>query len=295
MLKNLPLKLTALGLAFLLWFHVVTDKTYDYRAELAFRAAPLPTGWVLTDPLPDKIRLQVHGSGKDIMRLMWDGGTAELLVEPGMTERVAVTPAHLLLNMDADVGVQRVLEPTFVTVHVDSLVQQPKRVRFQGEYATSPGLSLVKPPALVPDQVMLSGPRARVEAVSAVNTVPVDLRLLTESVSREVALELGEAYNVRAEPATVRLELEVAPSVRREIAGVPVQVPAGWSADPPEVTLGVAGAEARLSGLGVEYYRAAVTVPAHARADSFYTVHASVPPLVEILSIHPDRVRIRRP
>ena len=279
----------------LLWFHVVTDKAYDYRAELKFRAASLPSGWVLTDPLPESIRLQVHGSGKDIMRLLWDGGTAELLVEPGMDERVAVTPAHLLLSMDAEVIVQRVIEPTFVTVHVDSLVRQTKRVRFQGEYATSPGLSLVKPPVLVPDQVLLSGPRARVEAVAAVNTVPVDLRLLTESVSREVALELGEAYNVRADPATVRLELEVAPSVRREITGVPVQVPAGWTADPPAVMLSVAGAEARLSGLGVEYYRAAVTVPANAKADSFCTVHATVPPLVEILSIHPDRVRIRKP
>lgn len=295
MLKNLPLKLTALGLAFLLWFHVVTDKTYDYRAELAFRAAPLPSGWVLTDPIPNKIRLQVHGAGKDIIRLLWEGGTAELLVEPGMDQRMAITPAHLLLTLDAGLTVQRVIEPMYITVHVDSLVHQPKRVRFQGEYATSPGLSLVKPPVLVPDQVILSGPRARVEAVKAVNTVPVDLRLLSESVSREVALELGDAYNVRAEPSTVRLELEVAPSVRREVSGVPVQVPAGWSADPPQVTLGVAGAEARLSGLGVEYYRAAVTVPMDARADSFYTVHATVPPLVEILSVQPDRVRIHRP
>jgi YbbR domain-containing protein len=193
------------------------------------------------------------------------------------------------------VGVQRVLEPTQVVVRVDSLVRESKRVRFQGEYATSPGLSLVRPPVLVPDQVMISGPKSRVEEVAAVNTVSVDLRLLTESVSREVPLELGEAYNVKAEPATVRLELDVAPTVRRDVAGVPVQVPAGWSAEPSEVTLGVAGAEARLAGLGAEYYRAAVTLPDRAVSDSFYTVHATVPPLVEILSIHPDRVRIRRP
>jgi hypothetical protein len=293
-LKNLPLKLTALGLAFLLWFHVVTDKTYDYRAELAFRAAPLPAGWVLTDPLPETIRLQVHGSGKELMRLLWEGGTAELLVEPGLHEQITVTAAHLQLNMDAEVGVQRVIDPTHVMVSVDSLVRQPKRVRFQGEYATSPGLSLVRPPVLVPDQVMLAGPKARVEAVAAVNTVPVDLRLLTESVSREVSLELGQAYNVKATPATVRLELEVAPTVRREVSGVPVQVPAGWMADPPEVTLGVAGAAERLGGLGAEYYRAAVTLPPSVRPDSLYTVHATVPPLVEILSVHPDRVRIRR-
>ena len=294
MLKNLPLKLTALGLALALWFHVATDKIYDYTVELSLRAASLPTGWVLTDPLPEKIRLQVTGSGKELMRLLWNGGTAELLIEPGLHEPITVTPSHLLLNMDATVQVHRVIEPTHVLVNVDTLVRQPKRVRFQGEYATSPGLSLVRQPVLVPDQVVLSGPRGRVEAVDAVNTVPVDLRLLTQSVSREVPLELGKAYNVFATPSSVRLELEVAPSVRRDIPGVPVQVPAGWVADPPAVTLSVAGAEARLSGLGAEYYRAGVTLPASLSPDSFYAVHATVPPLVEILSVSPERVRIRR-
>ena len=154
--------------------------------------------------------------------------------------------------------------------------------------------SMVRQPVLVPDQVVLSGPRGRVKAVEAVNTVPVDLRLLTQSVSREVPLELGDAYNVSATPSSVRLELEVAPSVRRDVSGVPVQVPAGWVADPPDVTLSVAGAEARLSGLGAEYYRAGVTLPPSLSPDSFYAVHATVPPLVEILSVSPERVRIRK-
>jgi hypothetical protein len=188
-----------------------------------------------------------------------------------------------------------VLEPTHVKVHVDSVIQQAKRVRFQGEYTTSPGLSLVRPPALMPDQVILRGPKSRVEAVSTVATVPVDLRMLTASVTRDVALELGQAYNVTTEPSSVRLQFDVAPSVRREVSGVPVKTPPGWTADPATVTLGVAGAEARLSGLGVEYYRAAVSAHESIDADSFYAVQATVPPLVEILSVSPERVRLRRP
>jgi len=293
--KNLPLKLTALALAFLLWLHVATDRTYDYPAELAFAVAPLAGGYALTDPLPSRIRLRFTGTGKELIRLLWEGGTAELLVEPGQNEDVAVTPTRLLLNMDADVSVQRVLEPTHVKVHVDSVIQQAKRVRFQGEYTTSPGLSLVRPPALVPDQVILRGPRSRVEAVTAVATIPVDLRMLTASVARDVALELGEAYNVTAEPSSVRLQFDLAPSVRREVTGVPVKVPPGWRAEPATVTLGVAGADARLSGLGAEYYRAAVTAHESILPDSFYAVQATVPPLVEILSVSPDRVRLRRP
>jgi hypothetical protein len=294
-LKNLPLKLTALALAFLLWFHVATDKTYDYRAELALRAAPLPEGYALTEPLPEKIRLQVSGTGKEILRLLWEGGTAELMVDPGENEQVAVTPSRLLLNMDAEVGLARVLDPLRVDVHVDTVISQHKQVRFQGDYATSPGLALVRPPVLVPEQVLLRGPRSRVEAVTTVPTQSVDLRLLTQSVTRDVPLELGEVYNVTATPATVQLKLEVAPSVRREVADVPVRVPAGFRADPATVTLGVAGAEERLSGMGVEYYRAAVNVSTGVVADSLYSVSATVPPLVEILSVQPDRVHIRRP
>lgn len=294
MFRNLPLKLTALALAFLLWFHVATDKTYDSRIELAFAAAPVPAGYALTEPLPEKINVQVVGTGKELLRLLWNGGTALLLVEPGLHEHVAVTPARLMLSTDADVVVQHVLDPSYVTVHADSVVQQPKRVRFQGEYATSPGLSLVRPPVLIPDQVVLRGPKSRVEAVTAVSTVPLELRLLTQSVSREVELDLGQAYNVTAQPSVVRLELEVAPAVRRDIPGVPVQVPAGFVAEPATVTLGVAGAEARLAGLGSEYFRAAVTLPAAIEMDSLCAVQATVPPLVEILSVSPERVRLRR-
>ncbi|MEX0843316.1 MAG: hypothetical protein WD120_03115 [Gemmatimonadota bacterium] len=92
----------------------------------------------------------------------------------------------------------------------------------------------------------------------------------------------------------MRLEVEVAPSVRREVPGVPVQVPPGYKAEPATVTFGVAGADARLRGLGAEYYRAAVALPPQVESDSLYAVQATVPPLVEILSVSPERVFIRK-
>jgi hypothetical protein len=291
-LKNFPLKITALTLALLLWFHVATNRVYDFDTQLAFGAAPLPESFALTEPLPDRIRVRMSGTGKELIRLLWEEGAAQIVLEPWMDTALVVTPGRLLLAMGADIEVKQVLDPSIISVHVDTVIQVAKVVRFQGEYATAAGKSLVRAPMLVPDQVTLTGPRLLVEAVTSISTTATDVQMLEEDTEREVELELGDSYNVSAVPERVSIRFEVAPSVRRELPGIPIQLPPGWSSDPKTVTFSVAGAEERLSSLGAEYYRAAVTVSPGSPRDTLLSVEATVPPLVEILAVTPDRVRV---
>jgi len=293
-LKNLPLKLTALGLALLLWFHVATNRKYDYALEMALTPALMPNAFAMAQPLPERIRVLVSGSGKEVIRLLWDDVHAAMLIEPWMDTSVALTPDRLLLQGDADVTILQVIEPAVLHVHVDTLVERTARVHFQGEYTMEAGVSLERFPVVEPEQVVLRGPRAGLVDLVSVGTRSLDMRLLTESVERSVDLDLAGRYNVSVDPERVVVRFAVAPSVRREIPGIPVQAPRGWRADPPTVTLSVLGAEARLDSLGPEYYRAAVTPVQELLSDSLASVQATVPPLVEILAVSPDRVRITR-
>jgi hypothetical protein len=291
-LKNISLKLTALILALLLWFHVATNRVYDFDTQLAFGEAPLPAGFALTEPLPDKIRVRTSGTGKELIRLLWEEGTAQIVLEPWLDTALAVTPSRLLLAMGADIEVKQVLDPSIISVHVDTVFEAAKIVRFQGVYATAAGKSLVRAPMLVPEQVMLTGPKLLVEAILSISTEATDVQMLEGDTEREVELELGDSYNVTADPERVSIRFEVAPSVRRELPGIPIQLPPGWRSEPATVTFSVAGAEERLSSLGAEYYRAAVTVEPGSPSDTLLSVEAAVPPLVEILAVTPDRVRV---
>ena len=294
-IKNLSLKITALGLALLLWFHVATDRDYDYTVALPLRSGALPDGFALAEPLPDQVRFVAYGTGKELMRLLWESGHAELSLDPWVDTMWALTSDRLLLAVDANVRVKHVVEPATIRVHVDTVIRRAVRAVFQGNYATAAGISLVGPPKLEPSQVTLTGPRAAVAGISSVVTAPVDIGVLDQSTQREMPLVLDDSYNVTAMPASVTVLFHVAPSLRRDIEGIPVRVPRGFKADPPVVTFSVSGAEARLDALGLEYYRAAATPAPDPADDSLLSVEATVPPLVEILAVTPDRVRVFRP
>jgi hypothetical protein len=98
-LKNLSLKLTALGLAVLLWFHVATDKVYEYPVALALTPAPLPAQFALATPMPDHVRLLVSGTGKELLRFLWDDGRAEFLLEPWMSGSYRVMGLGLFIDL----------------------------------------------------------------------------------------------------------------------------------------------------------------------------------------------------
>jgi hypothetical protein len=79
------------------------------------------------------------------------------------------------------------------------------------------------------------------------------------------------------------------------VEGVPIQVSDGWIAEPATITLSVAGAEARLNELTADLYSASVLMVPTLESGDSVSVEATVPPLVEILSVTPSRVKLSRP
>jgi hypothetical protein len=294
-LKNLPLKLTALGLALLLWFHVATNRDYDFAVDVNLRPGPLPDGFALTHPLPEQVKLLLSGSGKELIRLLWDEGYAEFSLEPRLSGPVPVTSKRLILRVGADVRIKQVLEPAQIEVQVDTVISSSARVRFEGRYALDAGVSMVRAPQIEPHSVTMTGPRELVQGLASVSVESLDIGPLKAPADYRVGLELRSLFNVTAAPESVLVRFAVAGSIRREVKDVPVSVPAGWRVDPATVTLSVSGARARLDSLPVEAYRAAASTAQLRDADSTIAVEATAPPFVEILAVAPDRISVRRP
>lgn len=293
--KNLSLKLTALGLALLLWFHVATNREYDYPIILKLTAGEMPDGFSLAEPLPNQIKVLLHGTGKELVRLLWDEGRANLLLEPWMKGAYPASADHIQVDMSADLRVKQFIEPTTFKVHVDTVIRRRAEIQFQGEYVTAAGKSLVRAPQMEPESVMLFGPRSQINLIGSVGIEPVDFDVVETSTRVQVTVFLNDAYGVVADPSSVYVKFEVADSKQRLVEGVPIQVPQGWVAEPSTVTLNVSGAEARLNELAREVYRASVSPNQPAESGTVVSVDATVPPLIEILSVTPDRVKLVRP
>lgn len=293
--KNLSLKLTALGLALLLWFHVATNREYDYPITLTLTAGVVPDGFTLAEPLPEEIKVLLHGTGKELVRLLWDEGRARILLEPGMEGAYPVSADRIQVDMNADLRVIQIIEPTTFMVHIDTVIERRIQVQFQGEYVTAAGKSLVRPPQLDPDIVTLHGPRSRLNRIGSIGIESVDFDVV-EGSSRVLAkVNLSDSFGVVVAPSSVYVQFEVADSERRLVEGVPIEVPQGWIAEPSTITLTVSGAESLLNEMALERYRASVFPHPTLESGAWVSVEATVPALVEILSVTPDRVRLIRP
>lgn len=293
--KNLSLKLTALGLALLLWFHVATNREYDYPITLTLTAGVVPDGFTLAEPLPEEIKVLLHGTGKELVRLLWNEGRARILLEPWMEGAYPVSADRIQVDLNADLRVKQIIEPTTFMVHVDTVIERRIQVQFEGEYVTAAGKSLVRPPQLDPEFVTLHGPRSRLNRIGSVGIESVDFDVL-EGSSRVLAkVNLSDSFGVVAAPSSVHVQFEVADSERRVVKGVSVDVPQGWIAEPSTITLTVSGAESRLDELALETYRASVSPPLTLESGAWVSVEATVPALVEIISVTPDRIKLIRP
>jgi hypothetical protein len=293
--KNLSLKLTALGLALLLWFHVATNREYDYPITLTLTVGEVPSGFSLIDPLPDHIRVILHGTGKELVRLLWNEGRAKLLLEPWVEGAYIVTANHIHVEVDADLHVRQIIEPSTFKVQVDTVVQRDVQVHFQGEYVTVAGKSLVRAPQLDPVIVTILGPRSKVNRIGSVGIESATIELDDNSTRVHAKVELEDAYGVTAMPGSVFVQFEVADSERRFIRDVPIQAPPGWVAEPSTITLNVSGAGVRLDELASGAYHASAGPPLTADSGAYVSVEATLPPFIEILSVTPDRVKLVRP
>ena len=71
LLNNLWLKLLALLVGLLVWFHVVTEKTYTYEVTLPVTDVDLRDDLTLATLPPDSIEIIVSAKGKQLVQNSW--------------------------------------------------------------------------------------------------------------------------------------------------------------------------------------------------------------------------------
>jgi len=65
---NVVVKLTALLLAFLLWFNVITEKQYEHEVRLPVTSFEFPPNLGAVTALPDSLNVKVASEGKKLLR-----------------------------------------------------------------------------------------------------------------------------------------------------------------------------------------------------------------------------------
>ena len=68
---NIWLRVIAIVMGILLWFHVATEKVYNYEVKLPVSEVILNDKMALASDIPDTLAILVSASGKQLLRQDW--------------------------------------------------------------------------------------------------------------------------------------------------------------------------------------------------------------------------------
>lgn len=272
---NWPYKLAAAALAVLLWFNVsAEEQRQEQPVPTRLELIVQDTSWVAVNP-PDEVTTTFQGRRGDFFAFALRGNRPVLRKEirqvTDSAMRVQLSPGEVAFDRQLDVRPVAV-RPSEVRLSLEPLTFRRVPVLVELEASAAEGFTLVGPPTVEPESVTVRGARSEVGSVQQVETEPVSLDGLQQTVTRQLPVRLPDGLStIGLEPDQVLVTLEV-DSLRERLLSVPV-VLAGPGADgarpePERVEVTLRGARSALAELPPEAVTAVAFVadrPSEAR------------------------------
>jgi len=250
LLTNWPVKLTALGLATVLWAAVAAEEPTTQIVPVNFLLEP-PPGRTLTSPTPT-VQAIYSGTTRELIKLY----SSPPVIRREIPDTVSGTEytfelavEDLVIVGDIDVRPQEI-QPRQIVATLDDVTRRTVRVNPRVQIVPEAGYALVGGVVVAPGRVTLQGPDSVVRSIRQVSTVPIRLTGVATPVRHMVELDTTGLAGARVVPAEVEISAEVAMISERVLMGVPVTVRSDRNeelvADPPAVIVTVRGPSGRL-------------------------------------------------
>jgi YbbR domain-containing protein len=201
-------KLGSLATAILLWYFMVgaPEQITLESVPLAYRN--LRPELVLSSVLPDSVRVELSGRARyltrqnlDRLRVLFDLGN---VYEAGSITR---TVSEADLNLPSGIAFLSAV-PSQLRLSFDRLTVREVPVSIVTEGAPPDGHYVVKQ-EVMPERVSIAGPQARVNALSAAPTEPIDLTGNTGITEYRVSVSLADSRLDLRSSGEVRVRITV--------------------------------------------------------------------------------------
>jgi len=201
--RNWPLKLAALALSVILWVLVASEETTSELVSVQVDL-DLPPDLALARPTPP-LRALVTGPGRELIKLY----ATPLAIRASIPAtamppvwHLTVSPPDIQVPRSAKVTIQDV-EPRTLDLSLDRLVRRDVPVALRGVVEPESGFALAGRLIVTPSAVRITGARVLVAGIDSFPTEPVEIRGLTGTFERTVALDTARALLLSVMPRTV--------------------------------------------------------------------------------------------
>jgi hypothetical protein len=203
--ERLPVKATALFLAFVLWMVVEGEEpaqdVVDVRLALA-----LDSSLVLVSARP-QIKAQVVGPARELLQLAAIPPEFFLALDGNVGDSVTVEVHRDDVQLPQEIDRTRVeaVEPRIFTLRFDSVLHRMLPVRSALTVMNTAGVTIAVEPTFQPESVFVSGQRRTVQQLEWISTVRRRIEVRDTTVI-EVALDTVQ-LGVRVSPLRVRARI----------------------------------------------------------------------------------------
>jgi hypothetical protein len=227
LLNNIWLKLLALLVGLLVWFHVVTEKNYSYEVKLPVTKVDLRDDLSLATRPPDSVIVMVSAKGKQLVQNSWRKNGVRINISKLSDGRhtLTMTPENTqLYTPRKNVVLEEVLSPAQWEFEIEPKVTIELPISPMVIASAEEGFAVSRRIDATPDRASLTGPRTLVRQFSGLLTQAAELANLRNSVTIRAAVVIPDPSNMIVEPDSVTLRINVVPVKTRIYDNLPVAV-----------------------------------------------------------------------
>ena len=289
---NIGTKLISVLLAFILWGIVLGSRNIEVIKEIPIELIT-PSDVMPSSEVPEKIAFRLSGP-KAFLRSILDRRDEPIKVNLMGVKPALVTYRFFADNIRVPIGVKVMsVTPTAILIKLESVKMKdvPVRVETRGVLPEGYRLAQVN---VNPEIVRLKGPESKIESVSEVSTVPIDISSLKRNFEKDVNLDLSR-LGVQLEGPPPRVNVEVQPtSANFSVKNVDIRVISSYKVKLEEkaVTVLLRATPQDMESLDRSHIFAEVDMTGKEKGKYIEPIRISLPKEMGLVRVIPEKVHV---
>lgn len=224
-MKNLPLKLTALICAVLMWVYVALQKEYQVQVNVPLTYTHLSDLLAFKKGLPEGIEVTLEGRGIDLYRELKTPGRFNINLKdmPLGESTIQLTPSWYIPN-GSDIRVSQIMDNPSIKVELDTKITKKFKIQPKLDATASQNYTLISQVKLSPDSVTLQGSRRLLRQIKEIHTEPLILENIQSDINVPIKIHKSFGPAVQLSHEFTQAFWEVDTLVKIEFQQIPVQL-----------------------------------------------------------------------
>ena len=300
MRDNFRIKAGLFVLASLLWFLVVTQRSYEHSLTIPIQVVGLRPGKVIVNEIPAEADVTFRAQGRELMRLRFFSQPLLRLdlstIKHFFTFRIRPEMVIIIGGLDAEVI--NVISPDSIEVVLGDRLELKLPVTPLITAKPADGYTFFGEFEIKPPSVKVIGPRSKIVRLESIRTDSVSLQKVRRNTELQLNLIIPDIYGIKVVPPHVKVLIRVERLGERTIKQVPlkvINVRRGYEVvvDPVFVDVRVSGGISVISDLTPDSIKAWVNSREYdMRQGEGAPVHLKLPEEVEAKDIFPKNARL---